>query len=89
MYKALLLAVTLLLSACSATDNGLKKVDQSSRGISIINVKTNDRTKAYRIAEKHCAKYSKVPLLVKSTPQSEDSPIAMMTRKFECLRPSR
>lgn len=88
MNKLILLTALVSLTACS-TDNGMKFTNKGVRGITILNVMKSQRAKAYRAAEIHCAKYSKVPLLLRTTPASDDSIIPTTTRVFECLKPSR
>ena len=86
MYKLILLIAISSLAACSATSDGMKYANKSPRGISILNISKKEHAKAYRIAEKHCAKYYKVPRILKTTGQ-EESPGTTMV--FECLKPSR
>lgn len=90
MKKLILLAATISLVACSSTDTGMKFSKQSPRGIQVSDIKKEDRVKAYRAAEKHCAKYSKVPRVSQTINQVhyEDIIIPMRTIKFECIRPS-
>ena len=47
-------------------------------------------SKAYQTAESHCAKYNKVPRILKSIIQEQDdeSQAQMSTITFECVRPS-
>ena len=75
----------LFLSSCSSLVINVK--NKSSRQISIENILPNEKTKAYRMAEKHCAKYYKVPRKIssKSQPDNDD----MTTIVFECVRPNR
>lgn len=89
--KLLLIAAALSLSACSATDTyGIKFMNKSPRGISIKNVLKEERVKAYRSAEKHCAKYYKVTRMLKSIEQEQEDELAAAksTMVFECLKPS-
>lgn len=90
MNKLILLITISLLTACSANDHGMKLENKGPRGIFISNITKADRVKAYREAEKHCAKYSKVPRAVKTLNyELEDAtPIAMRTVSYECVRPS-
>lgn len=91
MYKFILLITVLSLTACSATDSeGMIFSNKNPRGISVLNVVKEERVKAYREAEKHCAKYSKVPRVLKSDAQAvkDEYQAAMMTIIFECLKPS-
>ena len=62
-------------------------IDKSPRGIKIINITKELDSKAYQTAEKHCAKYSKVPRISKKLKQSEDYEVEKMTIVFNCIRP--
>ena len=66
--------------------------NKNPRGISILNVSKDDRVKAYREAEKHCAKYSKVTRIIKNEkqeqPADEEIYRDLSTIIFECLKPS-
>lgn len=87
MKKILLPFILLMLAGCSAT--GLPEMtymDKNSRGISILNVKKEEHVKAYREAEKHCAKYFKVPRIIQSSVQLEKTDVPMSTIIFECLK---
>ncbi len=86
MYKLILLITISSLAACSATSDGMKYANKSPRGISILNIDKADHAKAYRLAEKHCAKYYKVPRILKTSRQSDSSGTTMV---FECLKPSK
>lgn len=90
MYKLILLFTTLSLIACSSTGSGMKLESKGPRGIFISNIMNKDHVKAYRAAEKHCSKYSKVPRIVKTInyDTTEDSPTAMRAESYECIRPS-
>lgn len=90
MYKLILLIATFSLISCSSTDTGMKFESKGPRGIFISNIMKKDHVKAYRTAEKHCAKYSKVPRIVKTInyDTTEDSPVAMRAESYECIRPS-
>lgn len=88
MYKLILLIAIFSLAACSA--DGMKSVDKSPRGIKIINITYEERSKAYRAAEKHCAKYYKVPRVLKSANQGQGNELQAPANSmiFECLKPS-
>ena len=90
MRKLLLLATLSSLIACAAPNNGMKYADKSPRGISILNITKEMRSKAYQTAESHCAKYNKVPRILKSVTQeqNDESQAQMNTITFECVRPS-
>lgn len=88
MRKVILLITFFSLAACSITGTGMKYENKSPRGISILNIIKEDRVKAYRIAESHCAKYYKVPRVLSSSIQPDDSVIPMTMMVFECLKPS-
>lgn len=93
MYKLILLIAFFTLSACSTTNKSMTLVNKSPRGISIVNIKNEERSKAYQSAEKHCAKYSKVPRILSTKEQAKTDPDDEMekplrTTVFECLRPS-
>ena len=66
----------------------MKLMALSPDGISIMNIDKSERVEAYRLAEKHCAKYSKVPRLIESSQQLEKSDIPLLRMNFECLRPA-
>ena len=87
--KKLILILTILatlsLAACT-TDTSMKMKDISSRGISITGIIPGNRSKAYRAAEKHCAKYYKVPRVLKSESQLHESEGTKVTMVFECVR---
>lgn len=76
------------LSACSATTTtGMQFMNKSPRGIKVINVTKELDSNAYQTAEKHCAKYSKVPRISKKTKQSAEYEIEKITIVFNCIRP--
>lgn len=90
MYRIIFLLSTLsLLSACSSVP--MQGINKGPRGITIINIQKQERNKAYREAERHCAKYSKVPLVVKVVKQDADSEYAIdhLSIMYDCLRPTR
>ena len=90
MRSLLFLIVTgLLLTSCASTDDGVKFINKSPRGITIINILKEDYSKAYQKAEKHCAKYSKVPRILKKKRQTESYDVEKLTLIMECIRPSR
>ena len=88
--KIIFLSSVLLLTACASGHSGMKLESKGPRGIFISNIMKKDHVKAYRAAEKHCSKYSKVPRIVKTInyDTTEDSPTAMRTESYECIRPS-
>lgn len=90
MRKLLFLAALFSLIACAATHIGMKYVNKSPRGISILNIIKEMNSKAYQTAESHCAKYNKVPRIVKTVIQEQDdeSQAQMSTIIFECVKPS-
>ena len=90
MHKLLLLVALSSLIACTTTTKGMKYVNKSPRGISILNIIKEMHSKAYQTAESHCAKYNKVPRVLKSVIQEQDdeSQAQMSTITFECVRPS-
>lgn len=67
----------------------MKFMSVSPNGLSILNVDKTERVEAYRLAEKHCAKYSKVPRVIESYNQLEKTDIPLTTMIFQCLRVSR
>jgi len=89
MNKILLLIAISSLVACSSTKTGMQFVDKTPRGLKVINIMKEQQSKAYQTAEKHCAKYSKVPRVLKRTKQVDESEIPMTTMIFECIGPSR
>ena len=90
MNKFILLIVILSLAGCSTPPQvaAMKIMNATPIGISILNVDNSERVEAYRIAEKHCAKYQKVPRLLDSSKQLEKSDIPLSTMVYQCLRPS-
>ena len=90
--KILILATLLLsLISCSSTDvNGMKFTNKNPRGISILNIVKEERSRAYQSAEKHCAKYYKVPRVLKIVEQEsvDETQSSMRTMNFECVKPS-
>ena len=89
----IIIFVTILLSliSCSSTDvDGMKLTNKTPRGLSILNIIKEERSRAYQSAEKHCAKYFKVPRVIKIVEQesSEEFQAAMRTMNFECVKPS-
>ena len=88
MYKVLFLIAVFSFGACSTASKGIKFVNKSPRGISILNIKKQEHSKAYQAAEKHCAKYFKVPRIIKSTQQHDAAENTMHTTVFEGLKPT-
>lgn len=88
--KIFFLFSLLVIASCSSTDHGMKFSNQGPRGIVISDIKKEDRVKAYRAAEKHCAKYYKVTRVKETIEQVhyEDIIIPMRTVKYECIKPS-
>lgn len=84
MKKLILFFTISLITACSSTDSGMKYYNKSPRGITILNVYKESRSQAYQDAEKHCAKYSKVPRKRESTHYNEKKALLV----FECIRPN-
>ena len=68
----------------------MKFENKGPRGIFISNITKEDRVKAYRAAEKHFAKYSKVPRVLNTLNYEleNNSTTAMRTASYECIRPS-
>ncbi|MDH5600940.1 MAG: hypothetical protein OEY78_06505 [Gammaproteobacteria bacterium] len=88
MNKTVLFFATLSLAACSSTGADIKFSNKSPRGITISNVYKESHSRAYQSAEKHCAKYSKVPRKLKITRESAEYATERVTLVFECIRPS-
>jgi len=88
MNKLILLIAVSSLIACSSTDTGMKFENTSPRGISISNVYKESRSRAYQEAEKHCAKYSKVPRKLRTLRESAEYDIEISKLVFECIRPN-
>jgi hypothetical protein len=90
--KILILLSTLLsLISCSSTNNdGMTFTNMTPRGISILNIRKEERSKAYQSAERHCAKYYKVPRILKTIDQQFEDELhtPMRTTNFECVKPS-
>ena len=89
MNKILLLIAISSMVACSSTNTGMQFINKTQRGIKVINIMKEQQSKAYQTAEKHCAKYSKVPRVLKRIKQIDESEIPMTTMMFECIGPSR
>lgn len=89
--KILILLTTLLsLISCSSTKiEGMKLTNKSPRGISILNIKKEERSIAYQTAEKHCAKYYKVPRVTRKVEQAaeDEFQVSMRTMDFRCEKP--
>jgi len=84
--QILALSSTLLLSGCGI-DGAMKIQDKSPRGITVMNSVEGERAKAFRAAEKHCAKYYKVPRILHIKPQQlEESEKIINTIIFKCLK---
>ena len=90
MYKLILTISFFSLFSCSSPQIGMENMAVGPKGISIINITKREQAKAYRAAEKHCAKYYKVPRILNSVKQKqeEEFQIEMHTTNFECLKPS-
>ena len=90
MHKLLLLVALFSLFSCSATNNKMDGVNKSPRGITIINIIKEKHSRAYQTAESHCAKYNKVPRVLKTVKQEQEdeSQAQMSSMTFECVRPS-
>jgi len=91
MKILILSAIFITLISCSSTKVGMQFINKSPRGFEAINIKKEQYSKAYQAAEKHCAKYAKVPRILKTIKQeqNEDDFIPMQTITFECLKPNR
>ncbi len=90
MHKKLLLLPLFALVSCSTTTYEMQSFNKSPRGITIVNVAKHKQSNAYQAAESHCAKYNKVPRILKSVQeQADDSNEKMNTITFECVKPSR
>ena len=84
-------AILLSLVSCSSTDvEGMKFTNKTPRGISILNIIKEEYSRAYQSAEKHCAKYYKVPRILKTVEQEPqyETQATMRTINFECVKPS-
>jgi len=90
MYKLILTLSFISLFACSTPQIRMENIAKGPKGISVINITNKERAKAYRAAEKHCAKYYKVPRILNSVKQKpvEEFHIERHTTNFECLKPS-
>ena len=81
-----LFAMFSLLGCSSSTP--LKLMNKSPRGVSVMNNAYGERAKAYRAAEKYCAKYYKVPRILRTKRQTGETGKRMSTIFFECLKPN-
>ena len=90
MHKLLLLLASLSLLACSATPLEMGFINKTHSGITITNISREKHSRAYQEAEGHCAKYNKVPRVLKTISQEagDDSIEQLSTTQFECVRPS-
>ena len=90
MHKLLLLLAALSLFACSANPLEMGVTSKNPGGITFNNISRQKQSRAYQAAESHCAKYNKVPRVVKTIKQAsnDDSIEQLSTTKFECVRPS-
>jgi len=88
MSKFILLLSFSLLAACSTAIKTLIQVDKSPNGITIESITKEEHVKAYRLAEKHCAKYAKVPRALRSVDKeaNDDIPVSLRTTSYECLK---
>ena len=84
-----LASLSITVTACSSTDTGLKSFNTSPRGISISNVYKAQRSRAFQTAEKHCAKYSKVPRRLKTIRETASYTTERMTIVYECVKAAR
>lgn len=90
MKKISLFVVFTALTACAAApEPGIQYMNVSPGGISALNVRDEEKARVYQAAEKHCAKYSKVPRLLDTTKKVDDYNVTFTTMVFECLRPGR
>lgn len=90
MNKLVLMIAIFSLAACSTNPIEIKYTKKSPRGISVLNVTKEMQSKAYQAAEIHCARYSKVPRVLKTIKQilANDMQAPMNAMVFECIRPS-
>ena len=89
MNKLTLISFLLVLTACSTPQvEAMKFKNPGPSGLSILNIDKTEHVEAYRIAEQHCAKYSKVTRLSKKFKQRNESDLPLTTMVFQCLRPS-
>ena len=89
MKNLFLASLFLLLNACSTPEvPAMKLMALSPDGIVIMNIDKTERVEAYRLAEKHCAKYAKVPRLIETSKQLEETDVPLLRMNFACLRPS-
>ncbi len=89
MRKLLIMTASFSLFACSTVQIEMKYTNKSPGGITISNIVKEKQSRAYQIAESHCAKYNKVPRITKTVIQAsyDDSQKKMRTTDFECVRP--
>ena len=90
MKKLTLCLAFLAVTACSAPEKKeLTYMNVTPRGISALNVRDEEKARVYQAAEKHCAKYSKVPRLLDTTKEEDKFGINFSVMVFECLKPGR
>lgn len=80
----LVLTYILSLTGC-ATSEAMKFKDSGPRGITIHNIVKNERIQARLSADKHCAKYFKVALVLSSKAATDESRGMMVV---ECIKPN-
>ena len=91
MKTLILIIAAISAVSCSSPNIGMQLTNKTPRGLSIKNVLKNERAKAFMSAEKYCAKYGKVPRVLKSITQEQTEEFTpdMLMINYECLRPAR
>ncbi len=89
MLKPVLTALTFFtLAACASTPQEMLTQNAGPHGLTIINIPDGKKAHAFRIAEKHCAKYGKAAQTIRMTKQNSDADlVGMSTMKFICGQP--
>ncbi len=88
LKPALIIFSFMLMAACASTSEGILTQNSGPHGLTIINIPDGKKAHAFRIAEKHCAKYGKAAQTIRVIKQnSEDDLVGMSTMKFICGQP--
>ncbi len=88
MDKVFLLIVFVTLAACAAAPQHMQVEKAVASGMTIHNIPKGKKAKAFRMAEKHCAKYNKAAQTrqVIRTQEADEYQPELSTMIFSCLR---
>ena len=88
LKPALIVFSFLLLVACASTSEGMLTQNAGPHGLTIVNVMDGKKSHAFRLAEKHCAKYGKAAQTIRVIKQNSDADlVGISTMKFICGQP--